>query len=79
MISRRVATPKSTNSALEDMSDSGTAKTDNISHDDAAKNTPGNADHIYQRQTITRVVLVLVSTFMSMFLVALDKTIISTV
>ena len=37
------------------------------------------ADDIYQGQSSKRVVLLLVSVFMSMFLVALDRTVISTV
>lgn len=79
MISGRTKAPKSTNLAVEDISDSGTAKADNIFHDDAAKNTPGSRDNTYQKQSIMRVALVLISAFMSMFLVALGKTIISTV
>lgn len=79
MTSERTATSQSTNPAVEHIPDYGTAKIDNIPHDDGAKDTLGSPDNAYQRQSITRVALVLISAFMSMFLVALDKIIISTV
>lgn len=79
MVSERPSTSRSANSAARESSDLGRTQAGGTSHDSAAKNAPNSPDDIYQGQSITRVALVLISAFMSMFLVALDKTIISTV
>jgi hypothetical protein len=72
-------TPQSTNSAAGQSSDLGTIQADEKSHDVAVKDDLGKSDNTYQEQSATRVTLLLISVFTSMFLVALDRTIISTV
>lgn len=72
-------TPQSAKSAAGDSSDLATTQAGETSHDVAAKRDPSKPDDPQQKQSTTRTVLLLISVFLSMFLVALDRTIISTV
>ncbi|MCJ1380208.1 hypothetical protein MMC17_003311 [Xylographa soralifera] len=78
MATRRPMTPQSANSAAEDPVDLGKTQAGENSHDVVVKRDLSKSDDIYAEQSSTRVVLLLISVFMSMFLVALDRTIIST-
>ncbi|KAK9358832.1 major facilitator superfamily domain-containing protein [Lipomyces starkeyi] len=71
-------TPQSANSAAGDSSDLGTTQAGETSHDVAVKRDLSKPDYTYQEQSATRIIFLLISVFMSMFLVALDRTIIST-
>lgn len=79
MVFRRPKSPPSAISAAGDPSDLGTTQAGETPHDVAVKQDPDKSDDTYQEQSAARVSLLLISVFMSMFLVALDRTIISTV
>ena len=79
MMFRRSMTPQSANSAARDSSDLGTIQAGETSQDVALKRDLSKSGDTYQEQSATRIVFLLISVFMSMFLVALDRTIISTV
>lgn len=72
-------TSQTANSTVEDSSDLDTTKTGEASYDVAARRDATKPNDTYQEQSATRVALLLISVLMSMFLVALDRTIISTV
>lgn len=76
---RRPKTPQTTSLPAEDSPDLGTTQVGETSHDAAVKHDTVKSDGTYQEQSAARVSLLLISVFMSMFLVALDRTIISTV
>jgi hypothetical protein len=75
--------PKAPESALStsiEPSDMAIRKTDDTSPNAASQNgkeTP--QDHDEQKQTTVRIILLIASAFITVFLVALDRTIISTV
>ena len=79
MSTQRPTTPQSANSAAGASVDSAKTPAGEASHDVAAKRETSEPDDIYKDQSRTRVILLIISVFMSMFLVALDRTIISTV
>ncbi|CAM1509629.1 Fc.00g033680.m01.CDS01 [Cosmosporella sp. VM-42] len=79
MASRRPTTSQSANSAAENSTESGTVFETSQSHDVAVSGDANERDDTYQEQPTTRVVLLLISVMTSMFLVGLDRTIISTV
>lgn len=79
MMLRRPMTPQSVHSAAGDSSNVDTTRASEASHDAAANSDLSKPEDTYQEQSATRVVLLLISVFMSMFLVSLDRTIISTV
>jgi hypothetical protein len=60
-------------------SDPSTTYADKEAYDNMRKRDAAKSDGVYQEQSATEVTLLLVSVFLSMFLVALDRTIISTV
>jgi len=72
-------TSQSANLAAGDSSDLGTTKAGETSHDVDVKRDPSKPDDTYQEQTAPRIIFLLISVLMTMFLVALDRTIISTV
>ena len=72
-------TSQSANSAAGDSSDLDATRAGEVSHDVAVKRDLSKPGDTYQEQSVTRNILVLVSVFISIFLVALDRTIISTV
>ncbi|MCJ1421361.1 hypothetical protein MMC32_007724 [Xylographa parallela] len=78
MSTQRPTTPQSANSAPGASVDSAKTSAGEASHDVAAKRETSEPDDIYKDQSRTRVILLIISVFMSMFLVALDRTIIST-
>ena len=75
---RRPMTSQSTSPAAEDSSNLDTKQASKTSYDVIVKNDL-KSDDTYQEQSRTRTIFLLISVFMSMFLVALDRTIISTV
>jgi hypothetical protein len=76
---RRPMTLQSANSAAGDSSDLSTTQAGETSHDVAVKHDMSKPDDTYQELSSPRTILLLISVFMTMFLVALDRTIISTV
>jgi hypothetical protein len=66
-------------SAAGDSSDLGTKQADESFHNDVTKDDLSKPNNTYQEQSPMRVIVLLISVFVSMFLVALDRTIISTV
>ena len=79
MLFRRPKFLQSPVPASGDMSDPGTVEAGETTHDVVVKPDSSKSDNTYQGQSTTRVALLLTSVLMSMFLVALDRTIISTV
>jgi hypothetical protein len=77
--SQHPATPQSIKPVAEDSSDTATTDAGRTSHDVAKKETPSSPDPPKPRQSILKITLVIGSILLSMFLVALDRTIISTV
>lgn len=75
----RPTTSKSIELATENSSDLIPSQADESSHDAAVENDQGNLDNTYQAQSATKIWLLLISLMITMFLVALDRTIISTV
>ncbi|MCJ1314764.1 hypothetical protein MMC15_000076 [Xylographa vitiligo] len=78
MATRRPTTSQSANAAAGDSASLDKSQAVETSHDVAAERDSSKPDDIYQEQSRPRVILLLTSVFMSMFLVALDRTIIST-
>jgi hypothetical protein len=76
---QRPKTLPNANSAAGDVSDLDTTHAGEIFHDAAVERDLSKPDDTYQQQSALRIIFLLVSVFMSMFLVALDRTIISTV
>ena len=72
-------TSQTVHSTAGDSSDLGTTQAGEGSYDVAVKHDTSKPDDTYQEQSATRVTFLLISVLMSMFLVALDRTIISTV
>lgn len=72
-------TPGNTTSAIGDSVDSEVTKAGETSHDNAVNSTHSKPDHQDQKLSTLETTLLLVSVFLSMFLVAVDRTIISTV
>lgn len=60
------------------LSDMKTTERTDTSDDGETNHTKSDLDDTYQEQSATKVILLLVSIMMTMFLVALDRTIIST-
>ena len=79
MVSRRLITSQTASSTARHSLDLGTTQASEASYDVAVKRDTRKPSDIYQEQSATRVTLLLTSVLMSMFLVALDRTIISTV
>ena len=94
MVSQDPTTPPSAKSAAGDSSDLATTQAGKTSHDVAAKENPSKPDNPkpgnpqpgnpqpgnpQPKQSTTMTILLLVSVLSSTFLVALDRTIISTV
>lgn len=71
--------PENTTSTIADSVDSEVTKAGETSHDDAVNSTQFKPDHQDQKPSTLETVLLLVSVFLSMFLVAVDRNIISTV
>jgi hypothetical protein len=63
----------------ENLSNMKTTQCSETCDDGETKRATSDQDDTYQEQSTTKVVLLLVSIMMTMFLVALDRTIISTV
>jgi hypothetical protein len=72
-------TSQNANSAVEDSFDLKMALASDNSQDVEAKCDEANPDDTYQDQSAAKIIFLLTSVFMSMFLVALDRNIISTV
>lgn len=70
---------KIANSSARDPTSLNTTQDGDITQHVAIKRDLSDSETTYQDQSATKVILLLVSVFMSMFLVALDRTIISTV
>ena len=79
MATRRPTSSQTANAAAGDSASLDKSQAVETSHDVAAERDSSKPDDIYQEQSRPRVILLLTSVFMSMFLVALDRTIISTV
>jgi len=79
MVSSRPTTPKGAKSAAGDSSDVATTHAGETSPDVASKPDASKPDDPQQKPSTLRTVLLLISVFGTMFLVALDRTIISTV
>ncbi|MCJ1387261.1 hypothetical protein MMC18_000101 [Xylographa bjoerkii] len=79
MVSRRPTTPKSAKSAARDSSDLATTQASEASYDVAVKPDPSKPDDPQQKLLTTRIVVLLTSVLLSMFLVGLDRTIIATI
>jgi hypothetical protein len=71
-------TSQNANSTAGDSSDLGTKQAGEASYDVAAKGDTSKPD-AYEEQSAMRIALLLISVLLSIFLVALDRTIISTV
>ena len=71
--------PQATKPPTGGSSDLGTTKTVETSNNVEVKDNASKPDDSYQEQSATKVALLLTSVLLSMFLVALDRTIISTV
>ncbi|KAL2215028.1 putative MFS aflatoxin efflux pump [Thermoascus aurantiacus ATCC 26904] len=78
MVSSRPTTPKGAKSAAGDSSDVATTHAGETSPDVASKPDASKPDDPQQKPSTLRTVLLLISVFGTMFLVALDRTIIST-
>ncbi|KAF4638009.1 hypothetical protein G7Y89_g53 [Cudoniella acicularis] len=82
MTSQHPTTPQSAKSTAEDSSDLATTEAGKISHDVAITENPSKPDNpqpdSQPKQSTTMTILLLVSVLSSTFLVALDRTIIST-
>jgi hypothetical protein len=72
-------TSKGAKSVAGDASDLVTTQAGQALHDVAGKNVASKLDKTYQEQSAPRVFLLLISVLLSMFIVGLDRTIISTV
>ena len=72
-------TSQTPNSTVGDSSDLDTTQTGEASYNAAVKRDTSKPNETYREQSAARVTLLLISVLMSMFLVALDRTIISTV
>jgi hypothetical protein len=79
MVFRRPKNPGAARSTAGESSNLSTTNTDDAFSDDAGKNNANEPADTYVKQSTIKVVLLLVSVFLSMFLVALDRVIISTV
>ena len=75
----RPTTPENTTSPTEDSLDSQMTKVGETTHDDAVKPDQSKAGDSDEKPSKLELVLLLVSVFLSMFVVAVDRTIISTV
>ncbi len=73
------ATPENPTSATADSVDSEVTKVGDTPHDNAVKPNQGKPGDPDQKPSTLELVLLLVSVFLSMFVVAVDRTIISTV
>lgn len=71
--------PQSVKADASDESDLTTTDAPKTSHDIPAKETPSKPDNPEPKQSTTTTILVIVSVLLSVFLVGLDRTIISTV
>lgn len=71
--------PQGAKMTVEDSSGLDTTEVGKMSHDIDDKKTPSDPDKPRLRQSTTTTFLVIFSTFVTMFLVALDRTIIATV
>lgn len=72
-------TPGSPRVAIGDPADLGKTKAGETSHDIAVRQDPNKRDDPDRKASALRTILLLISVFLSMFLVAIDRTIISTV
>lgn len=72
-------TPENTTSAIGNSVDSEVTEAGETSHGDVVNPDQSKPDHRDQKPLTLETVLLLVSVFLSMFLVAVDRTIISTV
>lgn len=63
----------------EDLDGATTPATEKTYHDDHTNDTPPKLDDLEPETSKSKTILVMISVFLSMFLVGLDRTIISTV
>jgi hypothetical protein len=79
MVSQNLTTPQSTKYASIDPPDLAKTQAGKTFQDVTAKEDPGKPKNHQPKQSTAKTVLLMVSVLLSTFLVALDKTIISTV
>lgn len=74
-----IMTPQASKSGPEDLSGAATAPAERTSNEDHTGGTPTKMEEQETNPSKSKTILVMVSVFLSMFLVGLDRTIISTV